>query len=103
MTNYQVGYDMSNLEGERDILPDECRDPITIGALTASRIGSLPLDARRRWAHSATIIEIETGRDYYISGGTDWFEVREGVVFTVQRTARIAWAEGALSLGAGTW
>lgn len=77
--------------------------PITIGALTASRIESLPSDARRRRAHSATIIEIETGRDYYISGGTDWFEIHEGVVFTVQRTARVAWAEGIANLGVGMW
>jgi hypothetical protein len=83
MPKDQTGHDLPHLAQEHDVPAGECRDPITLGALTASRVESVPLDARRRWAHSATIIEIETGRDYYISGGTDWFEIAEGVVFTV--------------------
>ena len=85
------------------LLRDRLGDPMTIGALTASRIASVPSDAKKRGARSATMIEIETGRDYHISGGTDWFEIHDGVVFTVQRTAKVAWAEGAASIGAGLW
>lgn len=79
------------------------QDLITIGGFTAARISLVPANAKKRWAHSAIMIEIETGRDYRILGGTEWFEIPDGVVFTVQRTATVVWAEGTMKIEAGLW
>jgi hypothetical protein len=79
------------------------QDPIAIGSLSASRLANVPSNAQKRCGRFAIMIENETGRDYYISGGTDWFEIHDGVVFTVQRSAKVTWGEGATNIGAGLW
>lgn len=76
--------------------------PVLIGSLAAFRVATCPFVNRRR-SNSVLIIEIETGRDYRISGPTEWFEIDGGVVFETSGTAVVAWAEGIVTLGAGTW